>query len=137
MIISAADGATRHASDTDAGRLEVLLRDALLNPVLHLVVLDDLLSKTLQNLSWEKTLKINRRPPSRRPHLPKNPLWGSWPPALRECNVERSIFCTAPELRGAWVALSEATLGGRCPQGNPEGHPSSDQSRCPAEPRWA
>ena len=52
------NGATRPTSEADAGRFEVLLHDALLNPVHHLVV-DDLLHKTLQNLAWEKTKEIS------------------------------------------------------------------------------
>ena len=61
------------------GALEVLLLEALLNPVLHLVVLDDLLRKTLQNLSWKKTLKTNRRPPTP-PSPAQEPTLGSWAP---------------------------------------------------------
>ena len=43
------NGGNSPTSDTDAGRFEVLLHEALLNPVHHLVV-EDLLYKTLQDL---------------------------------------------------------------------------------------
>ena len=69
IMISAEDGAAR---DTDARCLEVLLHEALLNPVQpHLVVIDDLLHKTLQNLVLGENLEESS--PLPRPPLPPPP----------------------------------------------------------------
>ena len=114
-----------HARQLTWGASQSAPRSALLNShlvlgedledLLHAGVLDDLLRKTLQKLSWEKTLE-NNRPPS------KNPLWGLLAaPWTRRMFVASSLCTVVPA--GAWVAHSkEATLHRQSPRATtPEG----------------
>ena len=92
-------------------------------PCLHLVIFDDLVRKTLQNLSWEKTVKtlttIWPPPSAPRPLLPKNPLWGSWAPPCTNVMLTAVSSVRALVSTGARVAPpKEATHDGQSPPGN-------------------
>ena len=77
--------------ENDAERCKVLLLEALLKPVHHLDVIDDLLHKTLQDLVLGENHE-DFHGDAAASHTQK-----STPGLLGESNVDRNIFCT-----GSW-----------------------------------